>query len=187
DGPSTKHCRHCTAPAQTQLHVLNLCPKNITKMVERHDAVQGSFTWAQQKRWGSRWEIHTENRIYDNQGRLNKPDLILVDRQQKKAQIIDIAVYYETTKERSENTILEKEDKYKHITEQIASLYNLELHDVKTIGLAVGTRGAYTPELLKGLRLFNLSEKTAENMSKTAADKSIQVYNNFMGHTWSLR
>eukprot|EP00957_Ditylum_brightwellii_P132738 10121941-Ditylum_brightwellii.AAC.1 len=149
-------CRLCQQKDETVLHIISKCPKLAgTKYTKRHNYVARYIHWYLLKKRGievaAQWWNHVPiasvingdttitwdlKIITDKSLKHNRPDIVLHNKKEGWAQILDIAVLYDTT---VVSKTAEKITKYRDL--EISSKQNWEVCKIQTIPIVIGTFG----------------------------------------------
>ena len=184
-------CRLCRSSSETIDHILNGCPKLAqTEYKMRHDKVAAAIHWSLCKRFGfqesktCKWYEHRAEKVLENdavkilwdfhvQTDKNiehcRPDILMVNKREKEAIIIDIVVPGDT------RIIDSEQDKilvYQDLKWEIKRCWGL--CKVKVIPVVVGALGAVSPKF--GEYLAKLDCKLhPSNIQKTALLGSARI------------
>ena len=153
-------CRMCKGPDETITHLISGCAKLAgTSYTERHNQVALIVYRAMCRRFElpipSNWWEYPEKVVENDQAKIiwdfqiqtdtmvgaNQPDIVLINKPERKALIIDIAVPADTNLRDKE---LEKITKYQPLCEELRRIWNV---NTKVVPVVVGALGAVTPSL----------------------------------------
>jgi len=176
-------CRLCGEKQETVEHLICSCAKIAqTDYKGRHDRVATSLHWSLCGQLGfsraERWYDHRAEKVLENETHkllwdfdiktdkvisARRPDLLLVDKANRTAVIVDVAVPGDSRVKAKEE---EKKDKYQDLAIEIQRLW--ELRKVKVLPIVVGALGAITSDLSKNLQALKINEVSLEQLQRTA-------------------
>lgn len=166
-------CRVCRADKETVQHIISGCPALApTKYLKRHDDVCKYVHIQLLKEFGidtsHKWYEHNPNSVEENENVKilwnfpiqtdhtiphNKPDIILINKQTKEANIIDIAIPNDNNIARKR---LEKINIYTDLSVEIKTLWNL--NKVKITPIIIGALGLIYNELENDINKISLNK-----------------------------
>ena len=168
----TDHCRMCRQFAESVEHIVAGCPMMAqTVYLDRHNAVASAIHWSlcgycsfpRSNNW---WQNHPEPVVENENFKLlydfniftdhlisaRRPDLVYVDKQSRKAYLIDIACVMDRnvmTKEK------EKVDKYLSLMIELQSLWNTT---DEIVPLIFGALGSLSDSIFTNLSLLRVTD-----------------------------
>ena len=89
---ASTRCKGCTGSVETQEHCLSVCSANMPAMKARHDKVMERLVKAVPEDLGTKF---LDQAVPECSGTL-RPDVVILNREQKKAYLIDVACPCET-------------------------------------------------------------------------------------------
>ena len=172
DGTSPT-CRMCQEANETVTHIVSGCKKLAqTDYKARHDRVATAVHWCLAKKYGfthtNQWYEHRAEPVMENeQAKLlwdfniytdhvieaRRPDIVVVRKDKKECQVIDIAVPGDLRVEDKED---EKCDKYQDLCREIGRLWEVRCIVIPVVVGALGTIPRRLPSYL-GILDINLS------------------------------
>ena len=171
-------CRMCKEGDESVTHIISQCKKLAqTEYKIRHDNVAKAFHWEVCKKNGlvrthvEKWYEHEPESVMENEkckilwdftiqtDRLigaRRPDIMILDKERRKCQLIDIACP-------GDNRVAEKEDekigKYRDLAREVSKLWNVKVEIIPVVIGALGT----IPKLLESrIKDIGISIKTAQ-------------------------
>lgn len=136
-------CRRCRGPEnyhhETVPHILGSCPYGSLLRNERHNAIRSLIANALREKGR---EVYEEIQCVAEGGSIRRIDIIIVDRQNSAAIILDPTVRYEDSIEQPMEVDREKKDIYEATIPFFKNLYGVET--IEVVGLLVGARGTIT-------------------------------------------
>lgn len=148
-----KRCRLCKTSNESQLHILQLCPMMKDAIIHRHDKTLARLEESLRSKG---YQVEHEPRFRDANGRLHKPDVIVV--KDERAVVLDLQVAYEKTPDVLDKRWRDKADKYLRANINAQINQRLGTNDVKYGAVIVGSRGSWcklNDEMLQFLSLNN--------------------------------
>jgi len=173
---SETRCRACGTTAETQVHVLCVCYRNLPLITARHDAIQNIFAEA----------LSTEKPILEiitNRecawSMTNKRvDLQIYNHGGRELWLIDVKTPYDT-KKLLKKVRIDNERKYKQLQEE--AKLNHKGWVVRLGTLVVGCLGSWPEKNDAMLKSFNLSKTTLTNLRRMCTVSNIK----YSSATWS--
>ena len=175
-------CRKCQQKVETINHIISECPALAqNEYKKRHDTVAKALHWQICKEYNmphsERWYEHTPEKIIENDKakvlwdydvrtdhgiQARKPDLIVVNKEHQRVQLIDVAIPWDTrTMEKSR----EKIDKYQDLKMEIRRLWQAE---VEVVPIILGALGLIPSDLKR-----NLGKVGCTNLEPGLLQKSV--------------
>ncbi len=175
-------CRLCHQKNETVDHILSCCPKLCqTEYKRRHDKVAAAVHWCMCRKYhiacNDRWYEHRADKVAetdevkllwdfhiqtDHVIEHRRPDIVLVNKKEASALIVDIAVPGDTrikTKEQDKIMV------YQDLKRELKTLWNLK--SVKVVPIVVGALGTVTHSFRKHLDDVDCN-LSISNIQKTA-------------------
>ena len=154
DGPA---CRApgCAAERETLAHVLGLCPKGDLLRNTRHHKCRTMIADEFRKK---EWEVFEEVTCIGNEDSSRRIDIIVIDRENKVALILDPTVRYEAGENQAVEVNEEKRRIYVPCIPDLTERYRLQGFDVDIIGLYIGARGALSKFFVDFCNKYSLSK-----------------------------
>ena len=169
-------CRMCGQSDETVNHIISECSKMAQKEYKRrHDWVGKRIHWEMCKianiHTTSKWYEHQPDTVVENDNHkilwdfdvqtdhiieARRPDLIIINKEEKKCTIVDFAVPYDS---RVETKQREKTEKYQDLRREIQKLWNMKTNIVPII---IGALGTPSPKLKDNLQELGLNTKINE-------------------------
>ena len=166
-------CRRCHRDPETLGHILGYCGSVKRQRIERHDQVCTKIKAKAQKQG---FTVIWEPRIYLDNHKLYKPDLILV--KDNVAHIVDPTVVWDGASANLSKAFREKITKYKPIMDKTLQLTNCQ--EAKIHPVVVGARGAW-PRCNKSITdLLKLPTSWCRATANAVLCKSIHMLRDFM-------
>ena len=170
----TTACRMCKNKDETVGHLLSECSKLAqTEYKNRHDKVANVVHWSLCKKYG----LQCAEKWYEHQGKKmpvleneevkilwdiniqtdhviehRRPDIVVLEKKEKKAVLIDIAVPGDGRIERKEE---EKMERYEELGRELKKLWKLT-SQVKVVPIVVGALGTTPKKLEKSLEMIGV-------------------------------
>ena len=181
-------CRLCKERDETVSHLVSECSKIAqTEYKKRHDKVAAAVHWSICKRHGlphsEKWYDHRAPPVIENTKvkllwdfniqtdkviEARRPDLVLVDKEKKECQIIDIAIPGDTRVWRKEE---EKMEKYRELGFELGRLWEVR---PKVIPIIVGALGTISNRLISYLAEVG-ADMSFETIQKSALLGTAQI------------
>jgi hypothetical protein len=131
-----RSCRRCGYELETLPHVLDHCPPHNPHYLHRHNEIVARI----KKAASYRFEILGENQVVDDGG--SRPDLVLVNRKEKKAMIFDVAIPFDNQPEAFKAAREEKETKYEPVLQSLRRKFP----NISIAPIIIGALGSWDPE-----------------------------------------
>lgn len=166
-GGGDKRCRRCGAANETLPHVLNHCPPHLVTMTRRHNAVLDRLTRAMNKS-GSK-EIYSNQPLPNYEGS-ERPDLVVVDRDERTVFILDVTIPFEnryTAFEIARNTKIQK-------YQNLAAHFERQGFRTSVDAFVIGSLGGYDPANESALRHLGISHGYAVLMKRLMVSDTIR-------------
>jgi len=174
-------CRLCKERDETVSHLISECSKIAqSEYKRRHDKVAAAVHWSLCKKHdlphSEKWYDHRAEAVTENEKvkvlwdfniqtdkliEARRPDIVLVNKETKECQIIDIAIPGDTRVEKKEE---EKIDKYHELAFEVGRLWEVR---AKVIPIVIGALGTITSRLPSYLALIG-AELSFETIQKSA-------------------
>ena len=175
-------CRKCEQKMETINHIISECPALAqNEYKRRHDTVAKALHWKICKEFNipcsENWYNHTPEKVVENNKakilwdydvrtdhviQARRPDLILINKEDQKVSLIDVAIPWDTrVKEKSR----EKMEKYHDLKMEIRRLWNAE---VEIVPIILGALGAIPDDLKR-----NLGKVGCTNLEPGLLQKSV--------------
>ena len=175
-------CRLCKEKGESVSHITSECSKLAQREYKRrHDGVAKYLHWElcgkHQINRGERWYEHTPEGTVENGSvkilwdfmiqcdhyiEHRKPDIVVIDKIEKKCLIIDIAIP-------GDNRIMKKEEekleKYEELRQEIIRLWKMK--KVIVVPIVIGALGVVTSKINDWLQKLDISVRV-EHLQKTA-------------------
>jgi hypothetical protein len=181
-------CRLCKEKDETVSHLVSECSKIAqTEYKKRHDRVAAAVHWSICKKYHlphtDKWYDHRAQPVVENDKvkllwdfniqtdkiiEARRPDLILLDKEKKECQIIDIAIPGDTRVVRKEE---EKITKYRELGFEIGRLWKVR---PKVIPIIIGALGTISTRLISYLAEVG-AEVSFEMIQKAAVLGTAQI------------
>ena len=147
---ASTRCKGCTGNIETQEHMLNVCPRNMPQIKARHDKVMERLVRAIPGNLGTKFLDQT----VPNCSGLQRPDVVILNEEQKKAYLVDVTCPCETTANMAAAR-QRKLDKYADVK------VKLEEKGYETVldAFVVGTLGTWDPKNDPLLRKLGIGRK----------------------------
>ena len=167
-------CRMCGEYAETVGHLVSACKQLAqTEYKRRHDTmgkrvyweVCGNFGLRRSKNWyeevidGVRKSDDGDVEVWWDQKvctptkfEANRPDLVVIDRKNRKWWLVDFSVPYDPNVARKEK---EKLDKYKDLAAEVARMHKV---NVEVVPIVVGALGVVSKELIRWLNKLGVGD-----------------------------
>jgi hypothetical protein len=149
-------CRMCKESIETVDHIVSGCSKLAQQEYKaRHDRVATAVHWSLMKKFGfehsERWYNHRAETVYENESvkilwdmnlytdhviEARRPDIVVVNKQEKTCQVIDIAVPLDRRVEIKED---EKCQKYRDLCRELSRLWGVRCEVIPIVVGALGT------------------------------------------------
>lgn len=181
-------CRLCKSKEETVNHIVSGCQNLAQKEYKRrHDTVAKALHWDILRQKGfphePQWYKHDPEAVVENDKfkilwdftiqtdhiiTARRPDIVVIDKQRKKCQIVDIAIPVDGRIDKKEE---EKIEKYQELAREIKKLWNLK---VKVIPIVVGALGSVTERLTEYLSEMGVTTRV-ELIQKSALLGSARI------------
>ena len=175
-------CRKCNQKMETINHIISECPALAqNEYKRRHDTVAKTLHWKICKEYNlpssDKWYEHTPEKVVENNRakilwdydvrtdhriQARKPDLILVNKENQKVTLIDVAIPWDT---RVVEKSREKVEKYQDLKIEIRRLWQSE---VEVVPIIVGALGLIPDDLKR-----NLGKVGCTNLEPGLLQKSV--------------
>ena len=175
-------CRKCNQKMETINHIISECPALAqNEYKRRHDTVAKTLHWKICKEYNlpssDKWYEHTPEKVVENDRakilwdydvrtdhriQARKPDLILVNKENQKVTLIDVAIPWDT---RVVEKSREKVEKYQDLKIEIRRLWQSE---VEVVPIIVGALGLIPDDLKR-----NLGKVGCTNLEPGLLQKSV--------------
>ena len=133
---ASARCKGCTGNIETQEHMLSVCPRNMPKIKARHDKVMERLVRAIPGSLGTKFLDQT----VPNCSGLQRPDVVILNEEQKKAYLVDVTCPCETTVNMA-SARQRKVDKYADVKGRLEE----KGYDTVLDAFVVGTLGTWDP------------------------------------------
>ena len=161
-------CRMCRDKNETVSHILSGCSKLAQKEYKkRHDNVARAIHWDLSGKCGfdrnDKWYNHVPESVLENENykllwdfsirtdhniEARRPDLVLVDKSEKRCQIIDVAIPEDSGVKEKED---EKIEKYQNLARELRRIWEVKTKVVPIVVGALGTVPLRLKANLKGI------------------------------------
>ena len=185
---ANEKCRLCKSKEETVNHIVSGCQNLAQKEYRRrHDTVAKALHWDILRQKGfphePQWYKHDPEAVVENDKfkilwdftiqtdhiiSARRPDIVVIDKQEKKCQIIDVAIPVDGRIDKKEE---EKIEKYQELGREIKKLWNLK---VKVIPIVVGALGSVTERLNEYLSEMGVTTRV-ELIQKSALLGSARI------------
>ena len=175
-------CRKCEQKMETINHIISECPALAqNEYKRRHDTVAKALHWQICKEYNmpcsERWYDHTPEKVVENDKakllwdydvrtdhriQARKPDLIVVNKENQKVQLIDVAIPWDT---RVVEKAREKIEKYQDLKMELRRLWQAE---VEVVPIILGALGLIPGDLKR-----NLGKVGCTNLEPGLLQKSV--------------
>ncbi|XP_078791071.1 uncharacterized protein LOC111949134 [Oryzias latipes] len=172
-------CRLCKEVPETIQHITAGCKMLAGKAyMERHNQVAGIIYMNMCAKYGHEIPLVVENErakiLWDFQiqtdrmGTANQPDIVEVDKEQRKAIVVDVAVPSDGNIRKKEH---EKLEKYQGLREELEKAWKVK---VTVVPVVIGALGAITPKLEEWLQ--QIPGKTSDlSVQKSAVPGTAKI------------
>ena len=181
--PNQPTCHRCMEDTPESLfHILNKCPSTKGLQCTRHDKIRDMINDTLTDKG---WSVLREIRIPTSKETHIRPDLIVINRDQSKAFVLDVRVAYEMDKNSLDRKDLRKREKYQKYNDDIMNYLRFHFPDLRNLdfyGLIFGSRGSIhctTLNLLKDT--FHFSDLRLGALIDKIIDESLKIYSIFKG------
>jgi hypothetical protein len=164
-----KRCRRCNEPNETLPHVLQHCPPTEDARFKRHDAVAARIGKAMRPPPNAR--VFTNQRI-PGWSSARRPDICILDDEEKEAIIVDILVTFENGRNAFEIARTRKDRQYEDLENWL--LENQDFTKVTRASIIVGSLGTWDPDNERVLRLLNVNPRYTTLMRKLIVSDTIK-------------
>ena len=152
-------CRRCRGQPETLAHVLNRCHRQMGQMIrERHGKILQRLQKAIPRSLG---EVFLEQEIPGDPER-NRPDLVVVDEENKKIIVVDVTVPFEGEQNSLQEARKHKEEKYSALKSWLMSKYD----EVTLSAFVVGALGSWDDNNEPVLRSLKIKRNYAKLFCK---------------------
>ena len=175
-------CRMCGKSGETISHILSECSKLAqTEYKRRHDNVGRLLHWKLCDKYsfatGEEWYKHEPETVLENENckilwdmnlqcdyiiQARRPDIVVINKNEKSAKIIDVAIPGDS---RISDKEIEKIDKYQDIRREIQRIW--KLNKVVVIPIVIGSLGCVTKNLKMYIEKIGIKVKVAELQKTT--------------------
>jgi hypothetical protein len=173
----TATCRRCADGDETQLHIFNLCPANMSLVTKRHNELLGHLVDFAKRLLDQRWEFFVDTQ-YPGSGSTERVDLILKHPQRKVIEMVDIKSPFEN-RDCFERVRSANETKYSSLRNTIAAMH--PDYSVRLSTFSVASLGSWDPcnePLLQRLGFAWRDIKTiARTCTLSALSSSRKIWN----------
>ncbi|KAL0822073.1 hypothetical protein ABMA28_005438 [Loxostege sticticalis] len=193
----TDKCRKCNRQSETIQHITSACP-NLTQTdyTHRHNQIcniiHQKLAFKYQLLTGKPLPYYqytpkpvlesSSHKMYFDRAILtdrtvhnNRPDITLIDKQNKQVYIIDVAV---PNTHNLHKTITEKIHKYTELKEEIVKIWQMD--KVHIVPLVLSSTGVIPRHLLSALRNLDIPESTYMTMQKAAILNTCRIVRRFL-------
>ncbi|CAH2094088.1 unnamed protein product [Euphydryas editha] len=193
----TDLCRRCNSASETIQHITGACKAIVqTDYKHRHDQISNII----HQKLALKYKLittpavpyykytpevvleNTTHKLYfdrailtDKTTHFNRPDVTLVDKVNKTAQIIDIAV---PNTHNLQNTIAEKLSKYTDLKIELTRMW--KLNNVTIIPVVISTTGVIPRQLHHSLKILDIPPKTYLSLQKAAILNTCRIVRKFL-------
>ena len=185
---NTKKCRMCNERGETVMHILSKCPKLAqTEYKKRHDKVATMVHWELCKQHSlphsKNWYDHRAEDVLENDDvkllwdfnirtdrviEARRPDIVLIDKKNKEAFVVDVAIPGDF---RVKDKELEKMEKYQDLIIEVQRMWDTK---AKVIPIVIGALGAEN-NLTDYLALLGVQTRKTDSMQQTALFGSAHI------------
>ena len=175
-----QHCRRCKAYPETIAHIVSGCPELAQGVyLKRHNAVASYLHWMicgnERLERQAHWYDHEPKKVLENEKvkvlydftirtdkkiEHRKPDIVVVNKEEQKTTIIDIACPMDHNAKKKE---LEKINNYNELAFELERLWKTK---TKIIPIVIGALGTITDNLQKNLTVLNLKQIEIHQLQK---------------------
>ena len=169
-------CRMCGEKDETVNHLISECSKMAQREYKRrHDWVGRRVHWDVCKKYGievnDKWYQHEPVSVIENDKckilwdftvqtdhiiQARRPDMIVIDKETNKAQVIDFAIPYDS---RVDSKEMEKIEKYQDLVRELKRLWDMK---VVVIPIVLGALGTTPKTLQKRMKDIGIETRTGE-------------------------
>ena len=169
-------CRMCGEKDETVNHLISECSKMAQREYKRrHDWVGRRVHWDVCKKYGievnDKWYQHEPGPVIENDRckilwnfvvqtdhfiQARRPDMMVIDKERNKAQVIDFAIPYDS---RVDNKEIEKIEKYQDLVRELKKLWDMK---VVVIPIVLGALGTTPKTLRKGMEDVGIETRVGE-------------------------
>ena len=169
-------CRMCGEKDETVNHLISECSKMAQREYKRrHDWVGRRVHWDVCKKYGivvnDKWCQHEPGSVIENDKckilwdftvqtdhiiQARRPDMIVIDKETNKAQVIDFAIPYDS---RVDSKEMEKIEKYQDLVRELKSLWDMK---VVVIPIVLGALGTTPKTLQKRMKDIGIETRIGE-------------------------
>lgn len=190
------NCRLCKQTSESIQHVCCGCPSLAqTDYLQRHNNVAKVVHQALAKRYGLTevekpyYKCKPEQVLRNGEAKIlwdsaintdraveaNRPDIVLIDKQARKAVIIDIAV---PSDQKLISTVAEKKRKYQPLAVELKDMYKLQ--QVEVAPVVVSANGLVTEDWLTAKKKLQLQDRHLRIMQKAALLGTANIVRKFL-------
>ncbi|XP_075170249.1 uncharacterized protein LOC142242567 [Haematobia irritans] len=193
-------CRRCGSNSETIPHILNSCPTlasthykqrhdnmgkiihiNILKQLNMNEETTHYYKYQpkpiiENQRYVIYWDRSILINNTTDTTMPNRPDMIIIDKNNKTANIIDFAVPYDTN---IQETIVTKKSKYRQLSEYMRT--SQELRKIEVIPIIVSSLGTIPRETTISMRKLNLHENLLTEIQKSVLIKATNIMRETLG------
>ncbi|KAL0882135.1 hypothetical protein ABMA27_000695 [Loxostege sticticalis] len=183
----TDKCRKCNRQSETIQHITSACP-NLTQTdyTHRHNQIcniiHQKLAFKYQLLTGKPlpYYQYTPKPVLESSSHKitvhnNRPDITLIDKQNKLVYMIDVAV---PNTHNLHKTITEKIHKYTELKEEIVKIWQMD--KVHIVPLVLSSTGVIPRHLLSALRNLDIPESTYMTMQKAAILNTCRIVRRFL-------
>ena len=172
-------CRMCGEKDETVNHLISECSKMAQREYKRrHDWVGRRVHWNVCKKYGivvnDNWYQHEPVSVIENDKckilwdftvqtdhiiQARRPDMIVIDKETNKAQVIDFAIPYDS---RVDSKEMEKIEKYQDLVRELKGLWDMK---VVVIPIVLGALGTTPKTLQKRMKDIGIETRIGELLS----------------------
>lgn len=180
-GSNNRRCRRCGQHDETTAHVPCHCAPHLATMQRRHDAILDRLTGAIKTRGSEELRVNktvpfgdlTPPEIassVDPSLRALRPDLLLIDRSNRVAHIVDVTVPFED----GWGALHQARDAKLHKYQPIADILTAAGLATTVEAFVVGSLGAWFPNNVRALRALKISRRYGQTMAKLCVSDTIK-------------
>ncbi|KAL0892504.1 hypothetical protein ABMA27_015607 [Loxostege sticticalis] len=179
----TDNCRRCNSSSETIQHITGACKAIVqTDYKYRHDQVANIIHQSIAQKYKllehppiTYYKYSPETILTDRTVHYNRPDITLVDKINKTAIIIDIAI---PNTHNLQKTIAEKLSKYLELKEEITRMW--KLNKVTMVPIVLSTTGVIPLQLASSLRSLDLPDYTYAALQKATILNTCRIVRKFL-------
>ena len=170
NNPQEKLCRRCKTAIESDIHVLNECPKNKGMIIERHDRICKKI--AKEVKLSSPASIVQMERPYVVGQRSYKPDVSI--RNGDTLTFVDVTCAYEFNDQVLVNREVEKEVKYSVLNHENLAIEGVRHYEA--IGLAIGSGGTIEKRTVEKLAKIGFPRAKVQHIQMIAMNGSSCIW-----------